>query len=200
MLNIEELVFDYGKGKLLDKTTYRFNENTAYCIKGKNGCGKTTLLRILGGIISPKSGEIQKPSNLRVGYIPSVNEGFYPRLTVLENLEYFGEILGHKRKNIFSIVKEIDLFSIDYWQTPLEECSKGMRQKISILRAISFKQNFYVFDEPLNGLDDDSIRSFNNFLSKKYFKIAISAQHTNNIYSDKNIYLDLGKICDLENS
>ncbi|WP_127569713.1 ABC transporter ATP-binding protein [Paenibacillus xylaniclasticus] len=127
---------------------------------GRNGAGKTTTLKMLLGLVQPTSGEIWwegKPLNrseIKFGYLPE-ERGLYPKIKVVEQLRYFGQLEGMSKKAIDS--------AIDYWFERLEmneyrgkvagELSKGNSQKVQLIGTLLHDPDFIILDEPFSGLD-----------------------------------------------
>ena len=134
-------------------------------ILGQNGCGKTTLLKILVNLIVPTSGTIKlfgQSADLRskkfrqtVAWVPASDQGFYSRLTGLENLLFFAALDGFSKSQV---LKKIDQFSHfisleEAQQTPFFLCSSGMKQALSLARAFLSDPKILVLDEPTRSLD-----------------------------------------------
>lgn len=131
---------------------------------GPNGAGKTTTLRILATLLSPSGGTAEvnghdvsrEPDKVRasLGFLSSTT-GLYPRLTPEEILKFFGEINGMKgsilKKRIDDLIAEFNIS--DYARVRCEKLSSGMKQKVSIARALIQDPPVLIFDEPTVGLD-----------------------------------------------
>jgi ATP-binding cassette subfamily F protein 3 len=100
MLSVEQLTIEFGGNPLFDKISFLINEKDKIALVGKNGAGKTTLLRLLAGEISASSGNIAKPKNFSIGYLPQ-------HLTVKDTKNVFCETFS-VFKNIFEIEKNIE--------------------------------------------------------------------------------------------
>jgi len=141
-------------------------------LMGKNGAGKTTLLKIIMGLLhqkgnsvevfgkSPASGETRK----MIGFAQSDERSFYHRLSVQENLFFFGGIWGLSdsilKEKIFTISEELNLK--DFINEPYSQLSSGMKQRVSIGRALLNDPPLLLLDEPTRSLDiiaEDELRS-----------------------------------------
>jgi ABC-2 type transport system ATP-binding protein len=133
---------------------------------GHNGAGKTTTVSLLTTILPPTSGSatingydvIKKPAEVRnsIGYLPE-NVQFYQHLTLLENLEYFGQLSGiRKPKNRILETLELLDFS-EPINRRLGGFSKGMRQRAGIAQAILHRPRVLFLDEPTSGLDPEGV-------------------------------------------
>lgn len=141
------------------------------CILGKSGCGKTTLLRIIAGLLKPDSGNIcldksiiRKPTR-KIGLVFQEHACF-PWLTVKENIA-FGLKLQRKNK-INKIVKyfinKINLKGFE--DTYVNKLSSGMRQRVAVARTIANNPSVILMDEPFGSLDAQTRSSMQQFLLK----------------------------------
>lgn len=126
---------------------------------GKNGVGKSTLLRVLAGIIAPDTGnvELYRPG-LRISLI-SLGAGFVPFLSGRENAILNGMMLGATRKEILLRMDEILAFSElkDFFDQPVNTYSTGMRARLGFSVALHLEPDVILLDEVL-GVGDESFR------------------------------------------
>jgi sodium transport system ATP-binding protein len=131
---------------------------------GPNGAGKTTLLRILSTVLRPTSGQatingydvVTQPSEVRhqIGFV-STNTGVYNRMTAWETVEYFGRLYGLDEAKLQERMEEIftRMQMNDMRDLLAGKMSTGMKQKVSIARALVHDPPVLIFDEPTTGLD-----------------------------------------------
>lgn len=159
MLRLDAVSFGYAS-PLLESCSLSVPAGTCVQVLGENGAGKTTLLRLIAGVLAPASGRILwhgerlRPARVRIGYLPAGPGGMYPRLTALQNMEYFAALAGIPRVKVPALLRERDPFGIDYWQLPVENLSQGMRQRVRWVRALLHDPELLLLDEPLNALDE----------------------------------------------
>lgn len=191
---------------VLDNISYEFTSGNIYGIVGKNGSGKTMLLRELAGLIHPTEGtvkvdgrqlhhDISFPPNL--GLIIEKPE-FINYLTGFENLKLLAEI-----KHIASdetIRDFMKMFSLDpASKQSMKKYSLGMKQKIGIIQAVMENPDLLILDEPFNALDEDSVELLRELL-RQYQKagklIIITSHHKEDIDSICNhiLMLQEGKL------
>ena len=141
-------------------------------LNGPNGSGKTTLLKMISGITSTGSGEIQinglevnpEQTNSRknVFYLGH-SVGLYPGLTGQENLEFMAGLYSQSTSTIPDILSKVGLGTNE--SKLLKFYSQGMRQRLKLASALVIDPNVLLLDEPLTGLDPDGIQLFETILS-----------------------------------
>ncbi len=174
-LEVNKLQFSYesqdlqlSAKPLLDNIT--FNAHSILQIKGPNGSGKTTILRILAGILPLNTGCIKyngysilhdsynyKNSICYVGHKLGLNS----QLTVLENCYFFLK----NCKNKFEILQLLETFSLDKLQDKqVGYLSAGQKKRLSLLRVLLTDSKFWILDEPFTALDKDFIKLFVGYM------------------------------------
>ncbi len=162
VIQIEDLVVDYGRQRALDGLTLNVREGEIFGFLGPNGAGKSTAIKTLLGLIPFTSGRVRlngsPPSDIRsrrsVGFLPE--EAFYYRfLTPVEILKFYGEIFGIPKRILKQrIEKLLDLVGLEaVRKKPLSTFSKGMVQKLSLAQALVNEPRTLILDEPTSGLD-----------------------------------------------
>ncbi len=167
---------------------------------GPNGAGKTTTLRILATMLQPTRGSIRvcghdvrvAPAQVRrsIGFV-SNNTAVYDRMTAWETVEYFGRLYGMQRRELQMRMEQLfaQLQMSSFRDTPGAKMSTGMKQKVSIARALVHNPAVLVFDEPTLGLDVLAARAL----------IAIIAQLRTEgkcILFSTHIMREVEKLCD----
>jgi urea transport system ATP-binding protein len=170
MLHISDLNVYYGESHILRNVDLNINAGEMVCLIGRNGVGKTTLLKTLMGILKPRAGVINyeqqnlinktsdQRARLGLGYVPQGRD-IIPRLTVKENLILGLEALPTKRKNA-TIPEEIfDLFPV--LKTMLSrmggDLSGGQQQQLAIARTLVGEPKLLILDEPTEGIQPSII-------------------------------------------
>lgn len=171
---VENLTKEYSHTRVVDCVSFSVKKAEIYGLLGRNGAGKTTIMKILLGLSSPTEGRVSilgKNMSLnsertvlkRVGCIIE-NPGFYPNLTGTENLEIFSKLRGIDQ---LSVKKALELVNLPYKDKKLfSKYSLGMKQRLAIANAIMHKPDILVLDEPINGLDPIGISEVRELLKK----------------------------------
>ena len=170
MLHISDLNVYYGESHILRDVDLNINAGEMVCLIGRNGVGKTTLLKTLMGILKPRAGTINyeqqnlinktsdQRARLGLGYVPQGRD-IIPRLTVKENLILGLEALPTRRKNA-TIPEEIfDLFPVlkSMLSRMGGDLSGGQQQQLAIARALVGEPKLLILDEPTEGIQPSII-------------------------------------------
>jgi len=176
MLNINQLNFSYGGVKALSDVTMAFPAQRMTCVMGRNGVGKTTLMRNIVGLLRGASGDIRLgddeltrlPANKRarrgLGYVPQ-GRMIFPKLTVEENLRVG---LQARADGVKKIPAEVyDLFPIlkDFLKRKGGDLSGGQQQQLAIARAMVGDPKVLILDEPTEGIQPNIIQRIGEVLT-----------------------------------
>lgn len=177
------------KGKMiLDNVSYAFESGMIYGLHGRNGSGKTMLLRAIAGLIIANSGEIIVDGKIigkdiefpeSMGIIIE-NMSLLPEYTAFENLKMLAKI--KKVATDEDIVNALKAVGLDpYDKKKIKAFSLGMKQKLNIAQAIFEDPEILLLDEPTNALDNETIKDIRELLitMKEQGKTIIIASHNN---------------------
>ena len=158
VVTVSNLIKQFGRFAALRGVTAEFAGGKLYAILGDNGAGKTTLLRTLAGLNQPSSGEVKILGTSRfhdicqhVGYMahPSL---LYDEMSGMENLEYFGRLYGiTDGARCAEVIRAVGL-DPDLVR-PVGQYSQGMRQRMSLARALLNDPKILLLDEPFSNVD-----------------------------------------------
>ena len=177
MLTIKELNQFYGESHTLWDVDLEIEQGDCVCLMGRNGVGKTTLLKSIMGLIPCKSGSIvfennemlkqsaEKRARIGIGYVPQGRE-IFPQLTVEENLKIG---LSSRRDKVKTIPKRIfELFPVlkEMMHRRGGDLSGGQQQQLAIGRALVLDPKVLILDEPTEGIQPNIVHDIGSILMK----------------------------------
>ncbi|RDY23872.1 ABC transporter ATP-binding protein [Romboutsia maritimum] len=177
IIEIKDLKMSYGQKEVLKGINLDIYEGNIIGYIGPNGAGKSTTIKILLGLIKEYSGEVSIfGSNIshsnegykkRIGYVPEVAK-VYESLTAREYLTFIGQLYGlDYEKCNEKASKLMNILGIDEaYDSRLSSFSKGMKQKVIIISALLHNPDILFLDEPLSGLDANSVMLIKEIISK----------------------------------
>ncbi len=164
----------YGEIASVSNLNMKIKKGDIYGFIGRNGAGKTTTIRMLTGLVTPTSGEIElfshkggKNINAGLPRIGSIIEhpALYTDFTAHENMELRGKLLGiPDKKVIHSILETVELKEVG--KKKVKNFSLGMRQRLGLALALLGNPDFLILDEPINGLDPEGIVEMRKLLKR----------------------------------
>lgn len=200
----------YNGKKALDDVSFNISAGQIVGLLGPNGAGKTTTMSIMTGILAPDSGEVlfdgekMTPANEiaikeKIGFLSEANP-LYTDMLVSEYLDYVAEVRGiskdKKKEAIAKVLKETGIE--DKYHQPIEELSKGYKQRVGLAQAILHQPEILILDEPTEGLDPNqrvTIRDLIGSLGKER-TVLISTHVLSEVQAvcDRVIILNQGKV------
>ena len=168
-INISSITKSFSKNRVHDNFSLKVKTGERLGVFGPNGCGKTTLLKIISGIMSFESGEIlineeylkpNNPESRRETYYLGHSTGFYKSLTAAENLTFIANLYNKKNFSVEPILEKIGLDKNEKKQ--IRFFSKGMLQRLKIGACIILDCKILLLDEPIAGLDEKGSKLFHN--------------------------------------
>ncbi len=189
-----------GGRAVLSNLNFQVPKGSIYGILGPNGSGKTTLLRILLGLFMPESGEVtvlgQNPSSMSredkngIGFVLE-EHGLNERLTAFQNIDFFAQVYGlakvKRRARILDLLDKMDLSA--YINKPVGTFSKGMKQRLSLARALIHDPSVLFLDEPTSNLDPEGTLYIRNLILK------LSRDEGISIYINSHDLDEVERIC-----
>ena len=204
IIAVTNLVKQFGRFAALRGVSASFEASRLYGILGDNGAGKTTLLRILAGLVPPTRGEIsilgkKNPREVcrEFGYMahPSL---LYDEMTGMENLRYFARLYAlEDEARCAQVIAAVGLDPA--LQRPVGQYSQGMRQRMSLARALLNDPRILLLDEPFSNVDIRSAREMVKLLGgmrdqgKTIFVVTHQASLLEGA-ADEFIWMDAGQI------
>jgi bacitracin transport system ATP-binding protein len=172
IIETKQLTKIYGEQTVVNSVNLHVNKGRIYGLLGRNGAGKTTIMKMILGLTSITSGEVnvfgrtiigeEKRIYPRIGAIIET-PGFYPNLTGTENLEIFARLRGTSSPH--AVERAMNVVGLPYKNKKLfSKYSLGMKQRLGIANAILHEPELLILDEPTNGLDPIGIAEVRDFL------------------------------------
>lgn len=159
VLKVKDVSFAYGGDKpIISNFTTTILRGERIGILGANGVGKTTLLNLLTGRLSPTSGEIQRGTNVEMSFFDQLRSEMKPELTVGENIASDRDevVVGGVKKHVYSYLADF-LFTPERVRTPVKALSGGERARLMLAKLFLKPANLLVMDEPTNDLDIETL-------------------------------------------
>lgn len=146
LINVDSLSVSYGNRSVINNVSFTVNQGDRIAIRGKNGSGKSTILKILTSESCNYEGNVNIGSNLNISYVPQDTSfliGDFQDFINKENIDV----------SIFrTLLSKLDMDSNDFSRN-LEELSEGQKKKVLLAKSLSQSAHIYVWDEPLNFID-----------------------------------------------
>lgn len=161
MINVNNLSKSFATIKAVQNLSLQINKGEIFGLVGPDGAGKTTLIRIICGLVSPDSGTVALAKGISFGYMPQ-RFSLYGDLTVMENINFFGAMYGLTSKTIEERADKILALTnlIQFKDRFADNLSGGMKQKLALTCALVSRPSLLVLDEPTYGVDPQSRKEF----------------------------------------
>ena len=197
-MKITNITKKYKDNTVLDHLNFSFDSSHIVGLIGKNGVGKTTIMKIMNGNIVNFKGKVDFDQNQKIGYLIE-HPKLYQDLSGLKNLKNFSNILGVKFDKDYAnkIIKAFDMES--YINKRVKKYSLGMKQKLAIAVSLINKPHYLILDEPTNGMDPDGsidvLNTIKDITNEFNMKVLISSHKLEDIelICDRAVFLRDGK-------
>lgn len=200
----------YGENKLIDNFSYNFLKRDRIGFVGPNGCGKTTLMKIIDGRIQPDSGTVNIGQTIKIGYYTQEIENneeagiayMDPEDRVIDYIKNTAEFVRTEEGLVSaSVMIERFLFPSSQQYSQIGKLSGGERRRLNLLRVLMEAPNVLILDEPTNDLDIETMTILEDYLDS-YEGIVITVSH-DRYFLDRIVrrifaFEGNGKICQYE--
>ena len=205
-IEIKELSKYYNTSLAVNKISFEVNKNKTLGLLGPNGCGKTTTIGMILGLVSPSEGEIlienKRDEILQRFNFASPYVELPKKLTVKQNLEIYGRLYGVENLNyrIQEISNDLDIKN--FFNKKTGELSSGQKNRVSLAKSLINKPEILLLDEPTASLDPDIgdfIRGYiQDYKSKNKVTILLASHNMGEVerLCDSIIMMKKGKIID----
>ena len=197
-MQLKNITKTYGNNNVLDHIDFDFGQSQIVGLIGKNGVGKTTLMKVMNGNIINYKGDVKLGNKQNVGYLIE-HPKLYDNKTGLFNLKLFANVLGNGFDKKYAD-QIIDAFGMrPYVKKKVKKYSMGMKQKLAIAVSLMNKPKYLILDEPTNGMDPDGsidvLKTIQSLVKDLDMKILISSHKLEDIelICDRAVFLRDGK-------
>lgn len=167
----------YGEKKILEDFTYIVLKNQRLGIIGPNGCGKSTVMKMIAGIAEPDSGHIDIGDTVKIGYFAQEEQDMDDSQRVIDYVKDIAEYITTKDGKISaSQLLERFLFTPDMQYAPIGKLSGGEKRRLYLLGVLAENANVLLFDEPGNNLDIPTLTILEDYLNS-FSGIVIAVSH-----------------------
>ncbi|WP_163833037.1 ABC transporter ATP-binding protein [Spartinivicinus ruber] len=189
----------YSDFSALKDVTFTVKGGERLGIVGRNGTGKSTLLKAICGVYQPTKGRVRVQGN--IAPLLEIGAGFHPEFTGRENIYFNGAILGYSRLHLEEIENEVFEFAElqDFIDTPVKYYSTGMYMRLAFSLATTFHPDILVLDELFVGGDASFIKRGKERMNKMIDRsnVMVLVSHDQSLLRslcDRFIWLDQGKV------
>ena len=176
-IELEHIAKGYDGKQLFSDFTYIFRRFERIGVVGNNGCGKSTLMKILAGLEEPDQGKIEWGETIKIGYFAQECEVMDERQRVIDYIKDEAEYIRTTTGTISaSRMLERFLFTPDMQYTPIAKISGGERRRLYLLKILMSSPNVLILDEPTNDLDIATLQVLESFLDT-FLGIVIVVYH-----------------------
>lgn len=214
MIEVKDLTFSYGKEKqALHGLDFTVNDGEIFGFLGPNGSGKSTTQKILTGILTGHGGYVslfgqKMGSSPTQDFFQNIGVLFefpylYTNLSAVDNLNYFASFYPKRQvRDVFELLDQLE-FKKDFLKKPVSSYSKGMRQRVSMARALISNPRLLFLDEPTSGLDPSGAVLFRRIIEAEQRKGTTVFLTTHNmtdadLLCDRVAFLSNGTIAALD--
>ena len=176
-LELSHISKSYGEKKLIEDFSYIFLKNQRVGFIGPNGCGKSTLMKIIAGLLEPDSGTVEKGETVKIGYFAQEEQEMDPSQRVIDYVKDIGEYFktGEGRISASQMLERF-LFTPDMQYAPIGKLSGGEKRRLYLLGVLAGEINVLIMDEAGNNLDIPTMTILEDYLLS-FQGIVITVSH-----------------------
>jgi heme exporter protein A len=162
MLSASQISFERYFAPVFQPVTFDLEAGRLLLITGANGCGKTTLIRVLAGILHPTSGKLENRAHgmAYVGHYLAIKDD----LSVIENLRFMRDFIGTSARDVDDVIGEVGLGRVA--EQLARTLSAGQRKRCALARMLLTENELWLLDEPYSNLDQEGVELVDSMLNR----------------------------------
>ncbi|MBQ1681064.1 MAG: ABC-F family ATP-binding cassette domain-containing protein [Agathobacter sp.] len=176
-VELDRIQLSYDNRTIINDFSYIFLKQDRVGFVGNNGCGKTTLMKIIAGLLTPDSGNVTVGQTVQMGYFGQEIQWMNPGERVIDYIRETGEYIPTVDGKISaSSMLERFLFTPEQQYSPIEKLSGGEKRRLALLNVLMGNPNFLILDEPTNDLDTETLAILEDYL-ENFPGIIVTVSH-----------------------
>jgi heme exporter protein A len=162
MLAASQISFERYFAPVFQPVTFDLKAGKLLLVTGANGCGKTTLIRVLAGILHPSSGKLENQASgmAYVGHYLAIKDD----LSVIENLRFMRDFIGTSTRDVDEVIREVGLGRVA--EQLARTLSAGQRKRCALARLLLTRNELWLLDEPYSNLDQEGVELVDGMLGR----------------------------------
>lgn len=167
LIDFDKVTFSYGEDKILSSLTFSIFKNSRLGIIGPNGCGKSTLIKLMTEALTPTLGEVRVKEGIKISYFRQERETLPMDLTLRDFLTDGSDMIvmsDGKQKHVISLLESFH-FRGDQVDRPISTLSGGEKNRLQLLKFLTNQADLFILDEPTNDLDLETISQLEEILA-----------------------------------
>ena len=166
VIELKDVKKSYGKNEILHGISLDIEEGSIHGLVGRNGCGKTTMMKMIMGIEEPDEGQVILGPTVKLGYFSQENESLDPSQRVIDYIRDTAEyVKTEDGMAAASVMLERFLFDATLQYSLIGKLSGGEKRRLYLLKVLMEAPNILILDEPTNGLDPAGIQEMRSLIS-----------------------------------
>lgn len=180
MIELKNICFSYGEREILKDFDLTVSGGECVCLKSPSGGGKTTVFRIIEGLELPISGQVTAPERQSVVFQEDrLLKGFSVKRNIL---------LATEKEHYTYALELAKRFGLgEFLNTPVRKLSGGMKRRVAIIKALAFKGDALLLDEPFNGIDDENKKIIAKTIKEDFLEKGIPVLVSTHIDADAEL-------------